>query len=411
MQSQELLHTKKRLSAIFALVVFLISLTLATIFLSYKYISETRNEKLQYIVTSSQITEQINSVPNFLENFAERRNPMRNPQRNRNFSSEQNILYTNFIILDNSTNELLFWNINRDFDIDALVWKELKPGFFLENSIMTRTIALSSFNEGKSIVFFKELRYSFSEYAIDMFRFFIISLISSFIFYIIGLKFVAKNLKPVEENLKDMQNFIHNAGHELKTPLSVVHGNLQLLKEIKKYDADIASESIEEINKLNKLIEWLVDLSDIHISNARQTLILSEEIPPIIKDFSKKAEDKQVTIDIEVKNDVEIDANREYFYIVFSNILGNAIKYNNDRGNVKIILNKNYLSVIDSWIWIEKSKQTKVFDRFYKTNTVRNSEGYGIGLSLVKKITDMYKWKTELSSDENKWTNFTVKFR
>lgn len=362
-------------------------------------------------MTSTDISERIDTIPDFLDNFREKRNPMRKWENKKPLLPQQNILYTNFIILDNTTNDLLFWNINRNFDIETLIWKELQPGFFLENSIMTRTIAFSDLNDGKSIIFFKELRYSFAEYIIDIFRFFIISLISSFIFYIIGLKFVEKNLKPVEENLKDMQNFIHNAWHELKTPLSVVHGNLQLLKEIKKYDASIATESIEEINKLNKLIEWLVNLSDINVNNARQPLTLSEEIPSIMKDFSKKAEEKKVTIDLKIKNDVTIDANREYFYIVFSNILGNAIKYNKPKGTVNIILDKNTLTVTDTGIGIEKSKQAKVFDRFYKTNTVRNSEGYGIWLSLVKKITDMYKWKTELNSSENTWTSFIIKFR
>jgi signal transduction histidine kinase len=91
--------------------------------------------------------------------------------------------------------------------------------------------------------------------------------------------------------------------------------------------------------------------------------------------------------------------------------LGNAIKYNKPKGTVNIVLDKNTLTVTDTWIGIEKSKQAKVFDRFYKTNTVRNSEGYGIWLSLVKKITDMYKWKTELNSSENAWTSFIIKFR
>jgi hypothetical protein len=77
MQTQELSHTKIRLSAIFALVVFLISLTLATIFLSYKYISETRNEKLGFLVMSTDISERIDTIPDFLDNFKEKRNPMR----------------------------------------------------------------------------------------------------------------------------------------------------------------------------------------------------------------------------------------------------------------------------------------------------------------------------------------------
>jgi two-component system sensor histidine kinase ArlS len=55
--------------------------------------------------------------------------------------------------------------------------------------------------------------------------------------------------------MKDMKQFIHNAGHELKTPLAVVHGNLQMLKTLKKKDNSVISESIEEIEKMSEILE------------------------------------------------------------------------------------------------------------------------------------------------------------
>jgi signal transduction histidine kinase len=64
---------------------------------------------------------------------------------------------------------------------------------------------------------------------------------------------VSKNLIAIEENMKDMEDFIHNAGHELKTPLAVINSSLLLAKETKEYNEAI-NDSIEEINKMDKLI-------------------------------------------------------------------------------------------------------------------------------------------------------------
>jgi hypothetical protein len=69
--------------------------------------------------------------------------------------------------------------------------------------------------------------------------------------------------KPVEENISDMKNFIHNAGHELKTPISVIDSNIQLLLDMKTYDEEMILELKTEILKLNSLLQSLINLSDI----------------------------------------------------------------------------------------------------------------------------------------------------
>jgi signal transduction histidine kinase len=68
---------------------------------------------------------------------------------------------------------------------------------------------------------------------------------------------------PVEKNFDDMNDFIHNAGHELKTPLSVIDSNIQLLKESKTYDEKMIDELKNETTKLNSLLDSLINLNDI----------------------------------------------------------------------------------------------------------------------------------------------------
>jgi two-component system OmpR family sensor kinase len=96
---------------------------------------------------------------------------------------------------------------------------------------------------------------------------------------------------------------------------------------------------------------------------------------------------------------------------MFSNLLRNAIKYNTKNNwYIKIELKKDSLSVANSSYWIENEDLDKIFDRFYKCEKSRNSEGFWIWLSLVKKICDIYKWKVSVNSELNKETKFEIKF-
>ncbi|MGB2110491.1 MAG: histidine kinase dimerization/phospho-acceptor domain-containing protein [Patescibacteria group bacterium] len=72
------------------------------------------------------------------------------------------------------------------------------------------------------------------------------------------------SLRPVEENIAEMDNFVHNAGHELKTPISVVSSNLQLMKQLKQSDnTQMIEENIAELTHMDKLIEALVTFTDL----------------------------------------------------------------------------------------------------------------------------------------------------
>jgi len=98
-------------------------------------------------------------------------------------------------------------------------------------------------------------RFSFQDYIEDVMWYFLLSLLFGLGFYYIGLLFVGKTLTPVAENMDDMQNFIHNAGHELKTPIAVIDSNLQLLAKLKKQDPELVAESRTEVKRLNGLVE------------------------------------------------------------------------------------------------------------------------------------------------------------
>jgi two-component system OmpR family sensor kinase len=245
----------------------------------------------------------------------------------------------------------------------------------------------------------------------DILWFLLITSVFSFIFYFVWLKFVDKTLKPLEDNLESMKNFVNDAGHELKTPISIIHWNLQIIKETKEFDSEAIKESIEEINRLDKLIESLVNLSTINSLKESVNIKPKEEIQYIIEKYDQIAKENDITINLKSKWDYKLNTNKEYFYIVFSNIISNAIKYNEKWWKIDIKIEKNKISIEDSWKWINDRDKPKIWDKFYRWWNLRNTTWFGIWLSLVKKICDLYAWEIKVESNEWKGTKFEVIFR
>ena len=403
-------YTKKRLTIIFTILVFVIALILEGIFFTFKYQNDLRRDKSAFVLTTSWIIENLNEREMIIPWF-DRKGLQRNLFQRWEKPGWQTTAPERFVsfIVINSDNELVFENIVQKFDFQNLNIHFDKP-FYLTDEVMVRTQKLKGYYKNHHVVFFRKMKYPFSEYGEDLLFFFLITLLCSILFYYAGYWFVSKNLRPVEENMDDMRNFIHNAGHELKTPLSVVHGNLQVINASKKLDINLTKESIHEIEKLSGLIEGLVDLSDISRDAAVQDLDLSNEIQAIISDFSHEAKGKKLNINFEKQWDTKLKINKQYFYILFSNLLGNAIKYSKKWWKIEINLAKDSLSIKDNGKWIHSDQIDKIFDRFYQWSSARGEEWFGIWLSLVKKIADIYKWKLSVESEETQGSKFTVKF-
>jgi len=128
-----------------------------------------------------------------------------------------------------------------------------------------------------------------------------------------------------------MKHFIHNAEHELKTPIAVIDSDLQLMEEMKNYDALMITEMRKEVKKLNSLIETLIQLSDIDALKQKEKINLKEIIEEIINEKKKIIKDKKLNTEIKVKKDIFIEAKRDYLFILLSNIIGNAIKYSKEK--------------------------------------------------------------------------------
>ena len=209
-----------------------------------------------------------------------------------------------------------------------------------------------------------------------------------------------------------MNNFIHNAGHELKTPISVIDSNIQFIKDVKKYDESMLDEMKNETKKLNSLIDSLIKLSDIwDLKWWKAKVNLKDLVNEILNKFKENISKKAIQVNVKIRKDILIEANRDYFYILLSNLIWNAVKYNMNDWKIDISYKDNQLTIKDSWVWIPTDDFNKIFDRFYKVDESRNTEGFGIWLSLVKKIVDIYSWDIEVDSEDWEGSSFVLSFR
>ena len=227
----------------------------------------------------------------------------------------------------------------------------------------------------------------------------------------IGSYFLSKKtLKPIEENLNLQMEFISNASHELKTPITVItmenevllreknHSKEELLHQIKS--------NLEEVTSLSKLVNILLEL-------ARNNKITLEKIKVCdvvnnacdkLKVLSKK---KNITILNNIDN-LKILANKDILEEVIVIILDNAIKYSDKNTTIKIYSKNSKIFIEDQGIGIKEKDLKYIFDRFYRADKSHSTEGYGLGLSLAKHLTEKMKLKISAYNNKEKGSTFVI---
>lgn len=227
-------------------------------------------------------------------------------------------------------------------------------------------------------------------------------------------------LELVEELRKE---FVSNASHELKTPITIIGGFIETIKlghfkdRIQlEYFIDIIDK---ETQRLNHLVNDLLQLS--HIENSPKsfkniyTISLVDTFNTIISLFNNIAKKNDITINADIENiDIVSHISEEWLRVVVGNLIDNAIKYSGASKfiNIKASIKKLKLniSVEDFGYGIEKNELKKIFQRFYRIDKSRNSkiEGTGLGLAIVKNMILNMKGKIKVKSEINKGSKFTI---
>ena len=217
------------------------------------------------------------------------------------------------------------------------------------------------------------------------------------------------------------REFSANVSHELKTPLTTIYGNAEMLCGGMVIDKDkqLFYEKIkEEAGRMITLIDDIISLSKLDEDKGRdlyEEINISSVAVDAIKSLAKKASDNNIKVFLSGK-EISIKANRSQIYELFYNLIDNAIKYNTPNGEVSVIIetepqnNRIILSVSDTGIGIPKEAQERVFERFYRVDKSRSKQtgGTGLGLAIVKHIVKAYRGEIKLDSKPGHGTKITV---
>jgi heavy metal sensor kinase len=223
-------------------------------------------------------------------------------------------------------------------------------------------------------------------------------------------------LTRIENSFSKIKQFSNDASHELKTPLTVIRGELELAlrkeRSVSEYQ-NIMQSLLEETKQLQELIDNLLFLSQENENNLQEKfeeVELEEVIFDLIIDYQKIAKEKDINIISKDINPTTINANKTLLSIMIGNIINNSIKYSHQSSIIKIELKDNRLVIKDYGMGMDKKTLQSLFDRFYRDDNARTRGGYGLGLSIVKKIVQIYGFHIKVESELSQYSKFIITF-
>ncbi|WP_459996410.1 sensor histidine kinase [Marinitoga arctica] len=217
-------------------------------------------------------------------------------------------------------------------------------------------------------------------------------------------------LEKIDKGYELQKQFVSDVSHELRTPLTSIVGYIKLIERWGKDDEKVFSESLNNIkessNYLKEMIENLLLLTKTDEEIKFEKINVKEVVEKILSIYNNEI---KIITDL---TDLYIKTNKDYLSILLKVIIENAIKYTklNNENEIFIKIIDNSIEITDKGPGIEKNEIPKIFERFYKSDKSRSVKGYGLGLSIAKRISEKIGVKIEVISDEGKGSTFKIKF-
>lgn len=240
---------------------------------------------------------------------------------------------------------------------------------------------------------------------------------------VLGYILAGRTLKPIQEMTDEQKRFISDASHEIKTPLTSLKTAFEVFLRSKKKNIkeaeEIIEDSIAEVDKLQSLSDALLKLSNFEKPNPsvmNDTFSIDTVIKKAVKKANYLAKTKQITIKQDIKP-FTMKGNQDSIVDLLVIILDNAIKYSPEKSTIEVRTNSSTttgnIEIKDPGIGIDEKDLKHIFERFYRSDSARtksNGNGYGLGLSIAKKIVELHKGHISASSKTGKGTAITIQF-
>jgi len=220
---------------------------------------------------------------------------------------------------------------------------------------------------------------------------------------------------------KSRNQFVSNASHELKTPLSTMKILIETILYQDPVDPGMTKEFLTDVNKeidrLNRIVSDLLTLVNIDSGGMKLTLAdvaIHDLLLEQVKRLAPLARENGIELECSAKEALEVAGDSVKLQQVIYNVIDNAIKYTPRGGEVHASLSRSgkraVIRVSDTGIGIPAADIAHVFDRFYRVDKARSraTGGTGLGLSIVKQIVQLHGGNITASSEEGKGTTFTI---
>ncbi len=236
-----------------------------------------------------------------------------------------------------------------------------------------------------------------------------------------GYFLAGRTLRPIQKMVDEQNRFVTDASHELNTPLTSLRTAIEVNLRDKHLTLSTAKSimksNLEEVESLQILSGSLIEFTQYEKGQGK-IFLTSMQLPQIIQNAVNKVEkialEKQIQMNIDIPN-VSILGDEKSITELFVILLDNAIKYSPEKTTITVDAKRTdgkvEIYVIDEGIGIEKEDIPHIFDRFYRADKSRSKQqtpGYGLGLSIAKRIVDAHKGSISVSSTPGKGTTFTL---
>lgn len=239
---------------------------------------------------------------------------------------------------------------------------------------------------------------------------------------------IMNSLEKMRIELRESQasknRFITGISHDLRTPVAVIKGYSEAIKDDVISDTKEIKNTMELIDQKTTQLEGMIDtlLNFIKLNNSEiKEKLVRNSITKLINDFTKYAEvtgkvfKRNVSSNINITKDIKVPLNAQLVYRSLENLFSNALRYTKDGDNIEIIAYEDpsdkhslVFKIKDTGSGIDKKDLDYIFDLFYRGTNSRQEEGMGVGLAVVKNIMDTHGWKIKVESEKDKGTCFTI---
>jgi signal transduction histidine kinase len=241
--------------------------------------------------------------------------------------------------------------------------------------------------------------------------------------FVFELDALAVSFNKMVQELKGIEtlrsDFVRNFSHEFKTPITSIRGFAKLLQagdaseEEKQEYLNIIVQESERLVHLSTNVLNLSKIESTEIISEKTIYCLDEQIRLAIVMLEPKWSDKKLYVDIRLEDEIEILGDKNLVHQIWVNLLDNAIKYTNNGGVIKVGLwrsgQKAIFRLEDNGCGMNNETIQHIFDKFYQGDTSHSIAGNGLGLTLVKKITELCEGTIEVQSELGKGSVFIVK--